>query len=471
MTSQQRHTLIVALIVILLGVFGWIIVWYFSMATLTITTNSSSNTIMVRQDLNTTQNQVDVDQRGNTAHLRLSAGTYIITVKSVSQTANKIVKLGVGEHKELTMNLGDAAIKNAESEPVSSFGAASIAASKDTLRFIDRNSADHRLYSVDSSGTVNKLDPGTIYTNISWANPAFGIGYGTDKNNHYVFTKIEGNFVTHILTPFTVNVSSSAGVAPDQTWYVSDSHTIYRGNADGSFTKIYTSPQSVGILTVSNDAILLWQKAKNNRREGNLVIIHRDGEKYQIEGEAYEAAWSPSGKKLVTSGDTSELFDDKFNKIGVLPSGNFMSPVWLDDNTLLYGVNNRVMRFDLSTGEASTYISFDPVTGSPSQIKPSVDGDYVYVSIQKGGNRPELSFRLDRIPLQGQNPPTVPIHEFNLLIPNTIGGCDLNYINFAHFSIITNPVSPSTNCIPAVKEYITSYKVPLAGVSFQQPGN
>lgn len=467
MTSQQRQTLMISIAVITLIGFGWLIVWFYTLASLTITTSSSANTILMRQILsNGSYQQVDVTQRGNRADVRVSAGTYVVTVQNSAQSSSQIVTLNPGEHKDITINLTTTAT-HAVSEPVSSMGAGSIVASKDTLRFVDRNTADNLLYSVNSRGTVTKLDPTTRYTKISWANPQFGIGYGVDKNNRYVVTKIEGNFVTPIKLPFTANVTTSVGVAPNRTWYVSDGSAIYRGNADGSFTEVYTSTQQIGITTVSNDALLLWQRPKNSTREGTLVILHTNGDKYQIKGGAYEAAWSPSGKKLVTSGDTSEVFDGKFQKIGVLPSSNFLSPVWLDENTLLYGLQHSVVRYDLQSGKTMPFITFNPTTGRPSQIKLSNDGDYLYVAIQKGGNRASLSFRLDRIPLQNQQPNDLPVQKISLLVPNTVGGCELNYINFIRFSILTNQVK-SGNCTSAVKKYFASYKVGTTNLSFQK---
>lgn len=467
MTSQQRQTLMITIAVILLIAFGWLIVWFYTLASLTITTNSASNTILVREKTATSQNQVSVSQSGKQADLRVVAGTYIVTVQNATRSSSQVVKLGTGEHKNITINL-DTSIAYSTSEPVTSMGAGSISASKDTLRFIDRNTANSTLYSVDATGTISVLDSSTRYVNISWADPLFGLGYGLDKNNRYVITKIEGNFATQLKMPFVVDVTSSVRVAPNRTWYVSDGNTVYRGNADGSFTKVYSSTQKLGIIAVSNDALLLWQKPQNNSREGNMVILHTDGNKYQIKGGTYEAAWSPSGKKLVTSGDVSEIFDDKFQKIGILPSGNFISPLWLDENTLLYGMQNSVVRYDIQNGTATPLITFDDTTGKPSQIKLSNDRDYLYVAIQKAGNRSSLAFKLDRIPLQNQQPSNLPVQKFSLLIPNTVGGCDLNYMNFIRFSVITKSVKPSTNCVPAVKSYFASYSIGTTDLSFQQ---
>ena len=468
MNTQQRQTLFISLIVLFLITVGILIVWFYSYSSLVIVTNSPTNTILVRQDTGKTQNQIQVDQKGNRAELRIPAGTYIVTAQNNAQSAMQIIKLGVGEHKSITLNISEQ-VYNPISEPVSSFGAGGISASATALRFIDRNVAEHPLYNVDSGGNVTLLDKNTTYTNVRWADPELGIGYGLDKNNKYVIRLIQGNEVRPVIAPFTVDIKTSYGIAPNRTWYIADGHTIYRAGGDGSFTKIYNSQDLVGIISVSNDALLLSQKSEQSAREGSLIILHTNGNKYQIEGGAYEAAWSPKGDRLVTSGDTSKIFDTKFKEVAKLPSGNFMSPVWLNDNTIFYGVDNKVMRYDIDTGKASTLLSFDRVTGTPSQIVVSKEKDYVYVAIQKGGDRAGISFRLERISLDNKPQSTdVPAQGLNLLIPNTVQNCALNYMNFAHFSVVLRHVgNTNSDCVPAVRNYLESYDVPLQNVSFQ----
>jgi hypothetical protein len=461
----------IAIGVLFLLAVGFAIIWFFTLASLTVTTNDASNTIFIRQKSATTQQQVTVDQQGNTTTAQLAPGTYIVTVQNATQTASQVLTLSAAEHKAITINLQPQGSNSITNEPVSSMGARSVSVSKDLLRFIDNNTADRTLYSIDSSGTATKLDGSVMYTSVSWANPNFGIGYGLNHDNRYVFTKIEGNFVTPIKPPFSVTAASSTGVAPNQTWYVSDGKVVYRGNADGSFTEVFKSDNKLKIMTVSNDALLLSQQGPDGRGEGNLITLHQNGDKYQIEGEAYEAAWSPSGDKLVTSGDTSEIFDNKLNKIGTLPQGNFMSPAWLDDNTLVYGVSNSVIRYNLNTGASSTMMTFDDVVGRPSQIVPSVENDYLYTTIQKGGDRPTITYRLDRLPLKNQTPVDVPVGKFALLIPNTVSGCELNFMNFAgKFSIITKS-STNNNCAASAAQYFTDYGASTANLTYQQIKN
>lgn len=466
MNTRQRELLMIALGIVFLVTAALAVVWYLSLATLTVTTDDSANRIKVRRDYGTRQEQITVNQDGKRAQLQLAAGTYIITVQNFTKSSVQVVTLKAGEHKDIMINTKTETFEAVSSE-VTSYGAGNTVASHDTLRFIDRNSGDRPLYSVDSHGRVSVLDKKTRYTNVKWAGTSFGIGYGINRNNKYVFTKIEGNSVETVVAPFTVSVTSSYGVAPDKSWYISDGHTVYRANADGSFLKVYSTDEEVAIVSTSNDALLLSQKPPQSTREGALAILHTNGDLYKIGGEAYEAAWSPSGKKLVTSGDTSKIFDGKFNVIGTLPSGNFLSPVWLDEDTIIFGVANKVMRYELSSGKATTLLSFDPVAGTPSHISVNEEGDAIYVAVQKGGDRPNLVFRLEKISLKGGATTKVPVDKLNLLIPNTIRGCNLNYMNFTRFSIIIDYVSSPKNCVPAIKDYITSYKIPLADIGFQ----
>ena len=209
MNSQQRQTLYISLITLFLITVGVLIVWFYSYSSLVIITNSSANTILVRQDTGTTQNQVQVDQKGSRAELRIPAGTYIVTAQNNAQSAMQIVKLGVGEHKSITLNVSEQ-VYNPISEPVSSFGAGGISASATALRFIDRNVAERPLYNVDSGGNVTLLDKDTTYTNVRWADPGLGIGYGLDKNNRYVIRLIQDNEVRPVTTPLIQCANSSA---------------------------------------------------------------------------------------------------------------------------------------------------------------------------------------------------------------------------------------------------------------------
>ena len=49
--------------------------------------------------------------------------------------------------------------------------------------------------------------------------------------------------------------------------------------------------------------------------------------------------------------DVTAIFDDKLNKLDTPPTGNFISPVWLNDSTILYSSNYTVYRYDMNTGE------------------------------------------------------------------------------------------------------------------------
>lgn len=465
--SSQKRTLYISLLAIFFIVFIVIIILFFVSSTLTITTNSSSNQISVIQKLTSLTNPVNLTQNDTSASVRVWAGTYIVTVQNSTKSSVQIVKLGIGEHRNITMDLSTL-YTGSSVTPISSFGAGSIVASSTTLRFIDRNSTDHPLYSISSGNTVKDLDNKNSYQNISWADPSFGIGLAIDQNNQYQIIKIQDDTTYVVNLPFTANSFTGFGVAPDKTWYVSDGKTVYKANGDGSFVKLYTTSDNIGISSVSNSALLLTQKSTTSNREGSLVILHTDGTKYQIDGDAYESAWSPSGDKLITSGDTSELYDSKFNKIGVLPAGNVISPVWLNNDVLLYSLAGNLWSYNVTQGSASIISTLDKQTGSFSQISPSISGDYVYASVQKGGNWPTTQFGLYRIPLQNQPAPDLPLSKLDIIIPNTVNGCNLNYMYFTSLIVVAKQPTQATNCIPATKSYIQSYNINLLGSMVMQ---
>jgi hypothetical protein len=141
------------------------------------------------------------------------------------------------------------------------------------------------------------------------------------------------------------------------------------------------------------------------------------------------------------------------------------SPTWLDDNTVLYGINDQLWKYDLPSGSASVIAKLGD-TGQVSQIAPSKDGAYVYISVQKTNTSDGLGFELVRLGLRNQ-PISPALQKIRLLIPNLVNGCALGYTNFTHPTITTQGSSSSRDlCIQNAKDYLQPYGVDLSLFQF-----
>lgn len=471
--TKQRTILMYTIGGLFLVAVVWIIFSFATGATLTLTTNDSDATWLVHETSPEPQN-INVPSGGKRVDLRVEAGTYTVTVKNKSTSSIQIVTVGIGEHKTITLNLNSINVLIPSPQPVTSMGAGSFMITSASMTFVDRNSSDSHLYYVDSSNRTRLLDGRHTYQTIQWADDSFGIGLVKLGSLGYGLTKIEDKTVTDVALPFTSNDPIGYAVAPNRAWYASDGHTVYRANADGSFTKVYTagSNKNLYVVSASNDAALIAEKDKNTVREGNLIALHTDGTKYQIEGEVYESAWSPSGDKLVTSGDTAEIFDNKLNVTHVLPQGNVGSPVWLDDNTLLYSLSGNVWRYDLSDRKAHVIATVSDTVGTISTIGPDSTRDYLYISVYRNGFATP-TFSLGRVSIGSKPvPDSSTAALLSVIFPYTESGCTLNTMNFSALTVLFSTTSAHPNCVEAAKSNIVNSKVlrtdTTAALNFQQ---
>lgn len=467
---QQKQTMYIALAVILLLAFGWVIVWFYTLSSIQIHTNSIGNEIIVNQITNNSTNPVKVESKNASATVRVAAGTYAVTVTNGEQTKSQIVKVGIGETKKLEMSLGNSTIFT-NPEPVTSLGAVSLAANKELVRFLDKNNPNGEIHNLNSTGTMTSLDSTVFYKQIKWSSsPDFGLGIGTEKStNKLVIRKVDGNEVTTVITPFKPNQSTTIGVAPNKNWFVSDGKSVYQGFNDGSFKKLYSGDNILAIISASDNAILLSSYKEKSIREGSLLSLHTDGTKYQISGSVYEAAWSPDGKKILATGDTNGIYDDKLNKVNLTVNGNVAGLAWLDNDTVVYGLQNKLIKYTIKDGTTNTILSF-PDSNYPyiSYSTLSKDHDYLYVTIQKGTLRTSLKYKTYRIGLNGQPVPDLPLQSLDLLIPNTTYGCKFDFVNFNQFHILAHAINPGADCNYAANKYFaTDYQIPLSSIALQ----
>jgi|GEM_PF-5563273 len=460
MLSTQQKTL---LYYTLMGIFAigiiWLLVAYFMFAQLTVITSDTSGSISL-QESSPHSRTIDVTQNGNSITARVEAGTYTIIVKNDISASQQIVTLGIGEHKTVTVSPGLVSTITGNVTPVSTFGAKAVSASTDRLSFIDYNDPNYPLYSVNSTNTVSKLGDNRSFQTIAWANADYGVGEVITGSNNYTLSAITGTSITDLSLPFNAQSNFSYALAPNKTLYVSDGHIIYRANGDGSYTKIYTATNDIVMLnTASNQAVEFTVQPNGAPRQTGVAVLHNDGTKYQISGEIYESAWSPDGNNILLTGDNiNGIFNSQLQKKFQTPGMNIISPIWLNDTTVLFVQGSDIWEYNLQAGSTTKVASIDSSIGNFSGIYLSDSHDYIYATVDRTGFS-KITFGLYRVALQNQQPDTDIISSLLLILPTTDSFCTVNAITFTSTSVVMRRNTPKSNCISDIKSTIVDSKV------------
>lgn len=453
---MRRRTLyiiigIVAVIIVLfLLVLGGKKPFLTTTGTLEVKVNDTKATIDI---IRTIPNPQIVDTKGATGTFSspLPVGTYIVTAKDGQSSSQQSTTLKGGDTKKVILNLSSIG----DTEPVTSRGASSLIVD-DAMAFIDRG--HNGLYRVDSGNNELQIKSDLPFITARWANSSYGVAQDANGRLYRVTDTI-----TPITAPSQYGDSTTYALAPNHDTYISDGKTLYIGKPEGDFKKLYDSSKSLTIITASNNAVLL-SEIPSGSREGDLLAIDRTGQVKRIDGEAYSAKWSPSGGLIALSNDSrAAVLDANLQTVATLPKSNVNSPTWLDDHTVLYGVNDELWKYDLPSGQATLITKFDS-SGQVSEITPSKDGAYLYITVQKTTQSGDLSFELVRLGLHNQ-PITPMLQRLRLIIPNNVNGCELGYINFARPAVTVHPTSASQDaCMLSAKNYLQGYGVDPASI-------
>lgn len=454
-TPRIKRLIIVATCVVIIAVVGWLLYMFFNQATITVTTKSVTGSMSLFRSF-PTRETISVKLSNGTSTLRVPAGSYTVTLIEGDASAQQNVELRAGDNKTIALNIQRMGVV----EPVSSMSGGFMIASKNKLRFVNR-SGNAGLYSIDESNRLQPTDTSFKYRSASWADTSFGVAKVVNSSGDQLLVAIDNDAIKTVNLPFKNTSTLSYSIASNRDLYVSDGHAVYSGTVEEGFNKIYESSDQVTVNAASPNAVLVSQQGPISERTTGLVVLQKDGQKFQIGGEVYEAAWSPSGNRLVTSGDTSEVFDKSLKRITSLPRGNVNSPVWLDDDRIVYGITDKLWLFTLSTGHASAIASVGG-TGAISQLAPDIDGSYLYISMQKTDTRRDIQFRILRIGLAGQDTLNPLAQKLATVFPYTLNDCSIGYVNFLRTSVTAN----NQGCIQKAKDLLNSYGVDQGSLDF-----
>jgi hypothetical protein len=378
----------------------------------------------------------------------LKPGLYAATVTENNLSTQQTVTIVANQTTSLTLNPEQPGVI----EPVSDKAAINVSASTSSLTFTDQNNND--LYTVDSSNQIHLLDSGHAFTNIEWADPSYGVGRSSN-NLYYV---ISGGTFTPVNPPFVATTSSSFGLAPNRQLYITDGTRLYVGQAGGAFKQILKSTHHISILSAGTQAVAISEdNGSNEHDQGTLLTVTPSGSFYQTDGESYSVAWSPNGDLLaLSSDDGTEITNAQLKQSQSIPSANINAPVWLNETTLLYGLQGSLWTFNTITGQANV-IAAMPSGDYVSGITPSSDSAYIYILLQDNNTSGSPAYHLYRTGLKGQTV-TATQSGLDALLPDTIGQCILGYLDFTQPGVLINgPAGQASSCIQQAQSYFQPY--------------
>jgi len=378
---------------------------------------------------------------------RVKPGDYSVTVENTSGSSSKIVHVVARQTSPVSLHI----ITASQAEPVTSRAPGGLVVDQNAMTFVDIN--NNNLYRVTADGVEHLVDADHSLTTISWADSSYGIGEDGDAQLYI----IEGDSVTPLSLPFSHNNNVSFFITAKRTLYVSNGHYLYVQSAGGSLKRFYSADAGhiITIKAASDDYAVISDAAANSRKN-HIALITTSGTVNNFKEEGYEIAVSPSGKNIaVTSDDETVITDNQLQEVAGVPAGNVNSPVWLNDNTLLYGVTSGLWSYDLQNS-SSQKIGDVSRTGYVSSITPDKTGKYIYLLVQNNSNSGK-SFLLQRINLEGKQPPGIYVR-LGVYLPNTVDECSLGYENFVTMTIeVYGPAESQDDCLGKARDYLKLY--------------
>lgn len=467
MTNQSPlKKLITFALLFLTLVFGALIGYrYLHTGKIIVTTNDPDNAIAI-----TKPDGGEVQSTHGNLSQSLRTGTYAITVSgkvlSVSQTV--VIK------SRQTLRLNLIPPQTTDVEPVTNAAAHSLVADSSKLLYLDDQAA--KLVRVGSGNTYSLVAPEQPFDRIRWASADYGIAQ--DSSNQLFV--INQGVATPLQTPenYTKDKTVSFDVTKNKKIYLSFGSNVYVGTDSIPFKKIYTSSTPSPSITASDNNVLLTDTTASGTDAPTLTallsVVSSTGKlinKLELPtndnlGAHTSAAWSPSGTKIIVAngGSNSTIFDSSLKKVADLPNSTIGNPTWLNDNELLYSIDNAVWAYNVTSQQSRILSTLTPGY-SVNEIAVSSDRSYIYLSVANGGGR-----EVDRIGLSGQKTAEL-AYQLNVFLPVDFGGiCAVGYLNFgpAVPAILLTPFSSTSSgaCQLAAQKQLASYDLPVSTLNF-----
>jgi len=437
-------------------VFVLLVTWiyqFLTMASLTVTTNSTTDYVSIAAVKNGVEDTTSNKQGQHKLSARIKPGVYEITAFNKSFSVTKIIKIKARQTLSFAIN----PVTTTTPEPVYGNSVSGVVADSTHLLFLDSTNS---LTSIDASNNVSTVFAGQALFTAKWASPLLGLARDSN-NNIYV---INNNAVSPLGLPFSATQSStiSYDISRSNQVYVSNGKGIYLGDTAGKFKKIYTSSKTVVSISAGINKVSAIEIANRNTgdAEGSIVTVNNSGVSLRSSVIATALMWSPDGKYLLAIGEPeSEILDTNLNQVSAFPTANADSFAWKDGQSLFYSQGGALFLYSPGS-QQSQKLAVMPAQGAISGIYPSGDGSYVYVSGQiiSVGGSDTGNTQLFKIGLKNQ-PVNSSAVALSVFLPETVSYCLVNYVNYTEPTITIEYPSTASyqNCLSMLQGEIKTY--------------
>lgn len=443
---------VVCLIIVLFAAIK--IYSYLTTGKIIVTTNNTDNYIKIDRVTNGGATSYSKQSQGKLS-LRVKPGKYNVTVYSQNVSHGSSRSVSVKARQTVHLSLNPPA--SLSPTPIYGSGTTGVAANKTDLYFIDTGSK--KLMHANAAG-FGAMFSNRDFINADWISPGVGVLQDTSNNLYYV----SGNSIAPLALPFQISagVPVAYSVSESGTIYVNKGTDIYSGRYGGAFTKIYSVNKGNLGLSAGIDRVAVII-GNNKSSVGTLVVVDDSGNITKKNIAASQATWSLDGKRLFVAGEGNNyILDSSLNVISSVPISKIGVSSWYDKNRIFYSAGSQLWIYDLKTSKANQVVSLPTGVGITA-IYTDSDDSFVYFSAANSEKT-----QLYRVSLSGQS------HDKSLdilgvLLPEEIGVCSLNYINFAHPTITIRYPSSGTlpdNCIKSAKRELQYYKLNPNGFTF-----
>ncbi len=459
-TKKLRRYIVLGCGMLLALIILPILYRHLTLGQLIIVTDSSSNTIQVVPSVvgkNDETKNVGQNLQNNKA-ISLKPGNYLVAVRNQTGEATEVVQVKARQTKRYVINL---ATHTPQAEPVANVNALYFAVGAANLFYLDQGTKN--LYQIDKSNQLAQLSSPITFTAVRWADASFGVGQGTDNKLYQINNGV--------VSPLNAPLSTVFTISSDHTVYLASGKDIYRSAAAG-FDHIFTASQPPFALVSAPRAVALISSLGNGPQTSSsmaaqLTVLDGNNKPTAKEMDVYAASWSPSSKYLaVTTDSSSQILDASLNSVAVIPNNNINNPLWFDDNTLLYSVNDQLWRYSVSSTKSSVIATTQKNHAITALLLDS-SKSYVYMSVQStGASNRNLS--IYRFGLQGQMVPDL-IFKLGKLLPWVSGLCSSSIINFTSPSILVQSfITPSTaSCLENTQTTLQEDGFNISTLGFQ----
>lgn len=464
-SKYKWPVIILAVLLVIIAIVLYLIN-QMSYGSLVVSSNNKNALISISQlqsysstNVNTNTVQASVGQS-----IRLKPGNYSVTVSDASFSAQQNIVITTGKSSHVTLNLDSAS----SFQPVLGEGVANVYASSNQLLF--NNLSTGNLEQINANNSESLVDSHD-FTRISWASNAYGVG----EDNSNILYSIKNGQVTPLNLPFNpgTNAHLQFSVAPNGQVYIATDSAIYKGSVSGPFEKIASVKAPVSVIAASNNAVAIFEGGNDSSVSNSgasistLYVIGNSGDRQVNNVDITAAAWSVSGKYLaaVVNGQLI-IWNANLNQVAQVKASP-SALVWVDDNTLIYGINNAIWTYSINT-KRSVILSQSTTGQQILQLSLSSDSSYVY-AVLISTQQPTATYEVARVGLRGQSVSNTNLMgELSVFLPYPVNlNCSATYVNFSSPGVITKAigVSPSA-CIQSTQAYLQEDSIDTSKLSF-----